>query len=899
MNSALDTLKSALADRYRIDRELGAGGMATVYLAHDLKHDRKVAIKVLKPELAAVIGGARFLTEIRTTANLQHPHILSLHDSGEVDGTVFYVMPFVDGESLRDRLIRERQLPIENAISIATEVADALQYAHEHGVIHRDIKPENILLHGGHALVADFGIALAASTTGGTRMTETGMSLGTPTYMSPEQAMGERTLDARTDIYALGCVLYEMLVGDPPFIGSTAQAIVAKVLTEKPHGIIAQRDRVPEHVEAAVLMSLEKLSADRFGSAREFATALRDGTGSTRFGATKGVSRVAASRSRWAPIALGAAMLVIGVVIDRFAVTRTAVPETKRALSIALPDSARLAFNGNLETPGGKGSLAISPDGHRLVWVGTGPRGVRLYERDMDTYTVRVLEGTDGAFAPFFSADGATLGYFSGHELRTVAMGTGESRVVTREVQEASGGAFLSDGRILYTTMFAGARIVSTSGTVQPFALVDENGKPLGEYFIAPHVVAGGIYAVGTKRSAELMAVLTLSTGTLRSIERMGVANTAEPESRFIRASSPNIVGDRMVWLDGDVLMTATVNLASARLTSEPVPIASGVRGEIEAGGDFALATDGTIVFVPGGDPALGKLAWLDRSGRVDTLPLPAADYRGWDIAPDGKRIVTKISSRSGFDEIRVFDIARGITSKLDVSARYTSQPAWTADGRSVLVSVRQNRADTGAVLRISVEGAQKPDTIGRGFASRYAISRDGRTVVTLFQYSDGSRRSELKASTDGGPFTSISAPAPRQSPAFSPDGRWLAYEESAGRLEVYVEPFPADGRRFQVSNGGGYEAIFSKSGDQIFYRNGRRIMAVPFAGGARPTLGKPAEYVAYVFADFAGRAWMLAPDGRFLIKLLPSYAPRSEIRVLFGALSPSSLKATNDGARR
>jgi serine/threonine-protein kinase len=195
---------------------------------------------VLKPELAAVIGGARFLTEIRTTANLQHPHILSLHDSGEVDGTVFYVMPFVEGESLRDRLARETQLPIDDAIRIATEVADALQYAHDHGVIHRDIKPENILLHGGHALVADFGIALAASTTGGARMTETGMSLGTPTYMSPEQAMGERTLDAHRCVRA-GCVLYEMLVGDPPFIGSTAQAIVAKVLTEKPHGIIAQR----------------------------------------------------------------------------------------------------------------------------------------------------------------------------------------------------------------------------------------------------------------------------------------------------------------------------------------------------------------------------------------------------------------------------------------------------------------------------------------------------------------------------------------------------------------------------------------------------------------------------------------------------------------------------------
>src|SRR6476620_8199675 len=274
MSEPLERLTAALADRYRIDRELGAGGMATVYLAEDLKHNRKVAVKVLKPELAVAIGAERFLAEIKTTANLQHPHILALHDSGEVNGTVFYVMPFVEGESLRDRLDREKQLPIEDALRIAGEVADALEYAHERGVIHRDIKPENILLQRGHAVVADFGIARAASKTGGARMTETGMSLGTPTYMSPEQAMGEREITARSDVYALAATTYEMLVGDPPFTGSTAQAIVAKVLTTEPTGLTAQRRSIPPPVEAAVLTALEKLPADRFATAAEFAAAL-------------------------------------------------------------------------------------------------------------------------------------------------------------------------------------------------------------------------------------------------------------------------------------------------------------------------------------------------------------------------------------------------------------------------------------------------------------------------------------------------------------------------------------------------------------------------------------------------------------------------------------------------
>ena len=321
MNDPLARLTAALADRYRIERELGAGGMATVYLAEDLKHNRMVAVKVLKPELAVAIGAERFLAEIKTTANLQHPHILALHDSGEVNGTVFYVMPYVDGESLRDRLDREKQLPIDDALRIAGEVADALQYAHERGVIHRDIKPENILLQRGHAVVADFGIALAASKTGGSRMTETGMSLGTPTYMSPEQAMGAREVDARTDVYSLGCVLYEMLAGEPPFVGPTAQSIVAKVITESPKSLSAQRRTVPLHVDAAVQKSLEKLAADRFASAGAFAESLRDGGSSLRNVGHQSIPATARARSRvarWGAATLvGAAIIAAAYIVGR------------------------------------------------------------------------------------------------------------------------------------------------------------------------------------------------------------------------------------------------------------------------------------------------------------------------------------------------------------------------------------------------------------------------------------------------------------------------------------------------------------------------------------------------------------------------------------------------------
>ena len=271
-------LAAALAGRYAIERELGAGGMARVYLARDLKHDRPVALKVLRPELAAVLGGERFLQEIRISAQLDHPHILTLIDSDALEGVLYYVLPFVRGESLRDKLNRDKQLGIDAALAIAKQVASALDYAHRQGIVHRDIKPENILIREGEAVVADFGIALAVREAAGTRLTETGLSLGTPQYMSPEQATGSRELDARSDVYSLAAVVYEMLAGEPPHSGPTAQAVIAKLLTERPTPLRTVRDGVPASIDSAVAKALAKVPADRFASAAEFAAAL-EGSG--------------------------------------------------------------------------------------------------------------------------------------------------------------------------------------------------------------------------------------------------------------------------------------------------------------------------------------------------------------------------------------------------------------------------------------------------------------------------------------------------------------------------------------------------------------------------------------------------------------------------------------------
>ncbi len=274
MSDVLDRLKVALAERYRVEREIAAGGMATVYLAHDLKHNRKVAIKVFRPELGAALGSERFLREIEVTAGLNHPHILPLLDSGRAQGLLYYVMPLVEGESLRDRISREKQLPVDEAIRLAREVAAALSYAHSQGVIHRDIKPENILLSHGEAIVADFGIAAAVSVAGGERLTETGLAIGTPAYMSPEQGTSEGNVDPRSDIYSLSCVLYEMLAGQPPFTAPSAQAVLARHAIDAVPSLRTLRSTVPDYVEATIEQALSKTPADRFSTATGFAEAL-------------------------------------------------------------------------------------------------------------------------------------------------------------------------------------------------------------------------------------------------------------------------------------------------------------------------------------------------------------------------------------------------------------------------------------------------------------------------------------------------------------------------------------------------------------------------------------------------------------------------------------------------
>ena len=577
----MQRLAAALSDRYTIERELGAGGMATVYLAHDIKHDRDVAIKVLHPDLGAALGAERFLTEIRTTARLQHPHILPLLDSGEADGLLYYVMPLVTGETLRARLERERQLPVDDAVRVASEVADALSYAHGRAVIHRDIKPENILLQDGHALVADFGIALAVQTAGGQRMTQTGLSLGTPQYMSPEQAMGERAIDARSDIYALGAVTYEMLVGEPPFTGPSVQAIVARLITEDPRGIAAQRKAVPEHVEAAVMHALEKLPADRFASAGAFGLALRDAgtiapsTQARRRSGFRGRDSRATSPLRTIAASLA---LVIGGAFIAVLATRGSRPDPSgggafTATSILAPPGGTFAE---------QRSLALSPDGRRLAFVFAAANGSRsLWVRSVDRLDAELVAGSDGADAPFWSPEGRSLGFFAGGFL-LVTEPNGQSRRLC-PVAGATGGSWNTAGLILFSHRGGISTVPAGGGACQ--LIVPRGSAPRMKALFLPDgkrmLISRGIFAD--------MSVATLSMARTSERSRFEPLNSRSLAPGYLLSASQT---------DARALDAHRLNLSSLVLEGPLVRLANEVRAQAGIH-TFAVSPSGVLASLP------------------------------------------------------------------------------------------------------------------------------------------------------------------------------------------------------------------------------------------------------------------------------------------------------------
>jgi len=863
MTDPVSLLNAALEGRYRIERELGQGGMATVYLADDIRHERKVAFKVLRPELAAVVGAERFLAEIKTTANLQHPHILPLFDSGAADSFLFYVMPFVEGETLRDRLEREKELPIDEAVRIATDVAEALGAAHEQGVIHRDVKPANILLSRGRPLVADFGIALAVTTAGGGRLTETGLSMGTPYYMSPEQASADRHPSAASDVYSLGCVLYEMLVGEPPFAGSSAQAVLAKILTGEAPAPTGARPSIPLNVDAAIRKSLEKLPADRFPSAQDFVRALADPGfrhGALATGEPRASTRASAPGWRrlipWALTAALAAALLVHV--------RPTTPGRVRRADLVLPDTAMLAFVG--ETPLGVGlpALAVSPDGSTVAYVAQGPSSVQLYVRRLDQLDVMALPGTDGAYAPFFSPDGEWVGYFSGAELKKVRV-TGGAPLTLAQLQLPYGAAWSPDDRIL----------VSVQEGDQLAWVPDGGGTPVpidGLSGVLPQFLGSGDWVVSAGTDRRL-SVMSLETGEMFGISRQGLVPASEvaETSDLIYGSNPRyLASGHILYLSGDgVVFALPFDGARLEVRGTPEAVLDGVRQEgVWGAGQLGVADDGTLVYARGENAGLTRLVWRDRSGAVDTLSaFPVAQYGALDLSPDGSRLVVRVLPAAGPAEVWHLDLVQGVRSVLGGLATRSVQ--WWPDGRRLAFSM----SDPVATVVMDAANPGVRDTIP-GWAL-LETAADG----TLLVASPSGLAIRTAASPDAPPRV-LDAEFDGWGATVSVGGRWIGFtshvtEET--RYEVYLlraEP-PYD--LFHVSPGGGEEPVWSPEGELV-YREGQRWMAVtpPASPGGRP--GPPRVLFQGPYQNVLGRSHDIGPDGRHLLVAEPSRGSTSQL---------------------
>ena len=865
-------LQAALSDRYRIQRELGQGGMATVYLAEDLKHDRKVAIKVLRPELAAVIGAERFLREIKTIAVLQHPHILGLIDSGEVEGTAYYVMPYVEGESLRDRLSREKQLPIAEAVRIAGEVASALDYAHRHGVIHRDIKPENVLLHDGSALVADFGIALSVSTAGATRLTETGMSLGTPHYMSPEQAMGEREITARSDVYALGAMTYEMLLGEPPFTGPTAQAIVAKVMTEKPAPLVGRRDRIPAAVEDAVLTALQKLPADRFATAAEFAAALRGS--STQATAARPVGRPAGS-----PMALRAAIMVaalatMAAAYFAFQAARRAPLPTTRLL-LDLPD---LRVNHLLYTGG---AFAIAPDGSRIAYIAQPPAAPsRLMVRERGELTPRMLEGTEGADGPFFSPDGQWIGYTAAGKTYKVGVGGGapvllvDADIADAATEVLAAGAWLPDDRILFANRsFALLTVPAGGGAVTVIA-----PPPGNRGWVFPTALPRKDVILVTE-CGNNCAQMTLLALNLKTLARDTVLpNTA----RGWYLPTGHLVA---VQQDGSV-RGGKFDLDALRFTESPEVLLSGVQLELGITPELAVADDGTLLYLAADQTGTSStVARVDRTGHAKPVdPEWVTRFTSLALAPDGRRLAVSTLERSA-NVLWVKQLDAGPLTRLSFEGDLNYRPAWRADGRS-LSFTSDLQQPFSFLYQTRADGSGKPERVLPGDSSQVdeaLWSRDGRWLVYRTGVRAGFR--DIYARQVSGDTTRITVAAgvfDEYMPALSPDGRWIAYVSvESGREEVYVRPFPeTDRARWQVSTTGGAGPAWSHSGRELFYLDpADSLVAVgvtftpEFRAVSRRTLFGTRPFVLLPFH----RPYDVSPDDQSFLMLQRSRATGAE----------------------
>jgi eukaryotic-like serine/threonine-protein kinase len=850
-------LVSGLSGRYTLERELGQGGMATVYLASDLRHHRRVALKVLRPELAAVLGPERFLSEIRTTANLQHPHLLPLFDSGEAEGLLFYVMPYVQGESLRQRLESERQLPVEEAVRIAAAVASALDYAHGQGVIHRDLKPENILLQGGQPLVADFGIALAVSNAGGARVTQTGLSLGTPAYMSPEQATGDRTVDARADIYSLAALTYEMLIGDPPHHASTSQAMIAKLLTERPRSVRAQRASVPEHVDLAIAKALEKLPADRFARAGEFADAITGVRSLAPAARGNRSARDSASARRRDVLLVGGSALITAAAVLAFAAVLEAPPAPPPVIWLpTTPPAGVVVGTGVAEL--NDSDLALSADGRRLVYVGRAGGQQRLYLHALDRLVAAPLAGTEGAREPFFSPDGSWIGYFdASSNLKKIPVAGGDAVTIRSAVGDARGASWGTDDRIVFATSALGGglqRVPAAGGEVE--VLTTPNPSAGERAHILPEVLPGA--------RAVLYTVITQgSTGT--RIEALDLATGARTVIVEGGSQPRYATSGHLVYAVRGKLQAVPFDPVRLEVVGDAAPVVEGVETKLGNAANFALSASGVLVY-QGGDAgtAQARVVWVDRQGREEPLDAPPRAYFVARLSPDGSKVA--LEARDEDYDIWIWDLLRRTLTRLTSDPTVDLFPVWTPDGHGIVFASQREPEGFQNLYVQPADGTGEAQQLSEGPEQKqsYAFARDGRLIIRQVNPGTSGDVHVLSLGDERSNQSLIMTPFNESQGEVSPDGRWITYQSNeSGAVEVYVRPFPdVNAGRWPISTGGGSLPRWAKSGRELFYlaADGRLTAVAVESRGSTFSSGNPTRVLERAYG---GYGYDVSPDDR------------------------------------
>jgi serine/threonine-protein kinase len=768
-------------------------------------------------------------------------------------------MPYLEGESLRDRLDRERQLPVDEAVRIATDVAGALDFAHARGVIHRDIKPANILLQAGKPVISDFGIALALSSVRDGRLTETGLSLGTPHYMSPEQAAGDQSVGPATDIWALGCVLYEMLVGEPPYTGSIPQAVLAKIMTSEPPSAAETRKSVPPFIDATIRKALEKVPADRFATAADFAAALADGD--FQHGTKARVRAGRSAQGPWNRLSIGlatmAGLLAIGLVWSA-ASEPPSEPRPIARFDVTPPADQTLPL-----VPGV--NFDISADGSRIVFVGAGPGpGVttQLWQRLVEELEAVPIPGTEGALGPVLSPDGSAVAYQADGQVWIVGFGGGPPVDLARGINPAWG----ADDTIYYLVDNTIHRVAATGGEGTPVT------APVEGYVQR--------YPDALPNGRGLLVTLTVM-GPFPAESRIAVVGPDGGEVRELLAGTMaryTSSGHIVYTTAAGSLMAAPFDLRRLEITGAPVAVVEGVMVKGGSASVFALSESGALLYGTSVGQ-VSELVWVSRSGEVERFDATwTGVFENPALSPDGSRLAVSMRS-DGETHVWVRALDGGGPLKLTLDGTLNRNSTWTPDGSAVTYQSDQagvsldiwtRRADGSAPAELELDDDRAvvaPDWSPNG---EWLVARTGNDDVGMGDILAFRPREQT-------PPTSLIATGSRElAPVLSPNGRWMAYASNESeRYEIYVVPFPntADGR-WVVSAAGGIEPLWSRGGDELFYRNEAGDMVavrVDTEPTFSPGVATPLFSASAFRTNVNHREYDVAPGGDRFIMLRPT----------------------------